>query len=135
MTDEQRERKRAYLREWYDRNRERQIAAVGQWQRDNRERANAIKQAYVERHPERRRESATAYARKPEVLRRQRENPDRAAYNRKRGAESRSNLFDEYVRRVMAQHLSIKGSELPQALVDAHREVMKIKRYINEERQ
>jgi hypothetical protein len=28
MTDEQRERKKAYLREWYAKNRERQIAAV-----------------------------------------------------------------------------------------------------------
>jgi len=31
MTDEQRERKKAYLREWYAKNRERQIAAVGAW--------------------------------------------------------------------------------------------------------
>ena len=31
MTDEQRERKKAYMREWYAKNRERQIAAVGAW--------------------------------------------------------------------------------------------------------
>ena len=37
-------------------------------------------------------------------------------------------LHDCYVRRVMAQHLGIKGSELPQTLVDAQRELMKLKR-------
>lgn len=34
---ELRERKKAYLREWYAKNRERQIAAVTAWQRDNRD--------------------------------------------------------------------------------------------------
>ena len=135
MTPEQRERKKAYLREWYAKNRERQLAAVKKWQQENKDRANANKRAYAARHPERVKESQRKHYTKPEVLARQRGDPSRIAYNRKRGAETRASLSDEYVRRVMAQHLSIKGSDLPQALVDAHREVMKIKRYINEQRQ
>ena len=77
--------------------------------------------AYAERHPDRIKASQRKYYTKPEVLARQRGAPDRLAYCRKRGEISRSNLNDEYVRRVMAQHLNIKGSELPQSLVNAHR--------------
>lgn len=124
MTDEQRERKKAYLREWYAKNRERQIAAVGAWQRDNRERANANKRAYVERDPERRREQANRHAAKPEVR-------AKAATRNKRDAET---LSDGFVRRIMAQRTSIKGSDLPQGLVDAYRELMRLKRAINEKR-
>lgn len=134
MTPEQRERKRQYLRDWYAKNRERQLAAVKKWQQENPERANANKRAYVERHPDRHAEAQRRWASKPEVQERQRANPNRRAYNRQRNNASRQHLSDEYVRRVMAQHLSITGSQIPQPLVDAHREVMKIKRYINEQR-
>jgi hypothetical protein len=34
----------------------------------------------------------------------------------------------------MAQHTSMKGSDLPQTLVEAYRELMKLKRAINEKR-
>ena len=132
---EQHERKKAYLREWYAKNREKQLAAVKKWQQENKERANTNKRAYAERHPDRIKESQRKHYTKPEVLARQRGDPARLEYCRQRGAKIRESLSDEYVRRVMAQHLSIKGSELPQSLVDAHREVMKIKRYINEKRQ
>lgn len=135
MTEEQRERKRAYFKEWYARNRERQISKARAWELANPERAAEKKRDYVERHPDRRKDSQHKYYTKPEVLARHRADPARAAYNRQRGAEGRANLSDEYVRRVMAQNLNITGSELPQGLVDAHREVMRIKRCINEQRQ
>lgn len=135
MTPEQHERKKAYLREWYAKNRERQLAAVKKWQQENKDRANANKYAYAERHPDRVKESQRKHYTKPEVLAKQRGDPVRIEYNRRRGVAVRANLSDEYVRRVMAQHLSIKGSELPQSLVDAHREIMKIKRFLNEKRQ
>lgn len=134
MTPEQRERKKAYLREWYAKNRERQLAAVKKWQQENRDRSNANKRAYVERNPERRKESANRYAAKPEVRAKMRESEKRRAYNRERNARDAAELTDTFVRRCMAQHLSIKGSELPQSLVDAHREVMRIKRLLNEKR-
>ncbi len=134
MTPEQHERKKAYLREWYAKNREKQLAAVKRWQQENKERANVNKRAYAERHPDRIKESQRKYYTKPEVLAKLRGDPARIEYCRKRGAQIRATLSDEYVRRVMAQHLSIKGSELPQSLVDAHREVMKIKRFLNEKR-
>ena len=132
MTPEQRERKKAYLREWYAKNREHQIAKARAWELANPERAAEKKREYSKRHPERRAESQRKWASKPEVLERQRANPNRRAYNRQRNTASREHLSDEYVRRVMAQHMSITGSQIPQALVDAHRKVMKIKRYIRE---
>lgn len=133
MTPEQRERKKAYLKEWYAKNRERQIAKARAWEAANPERAAQKKREYVERHPDRRKETQRKHYTKPEVLERRRNNPARAAYNRARNDASRQNLDDAYVRRVMAQRMSITGSQIPQALVDAHREVMKIKRFLNEQ--
>ena len=132
MTPEQRERKKAYMREWYAKNRERQLAASKKWQENNPDRANANKRAYVQRNPERRKESANRYSAKPEVLAKIRESEKRRVYNRKRNAYHATELTDMFVRRCMAQHLNIRGSELPQSLVDAHREVMRIKRLLNE---
>ena len=134
MTPEQRERKLAYLKEWYAKNREKQIAKARAWEKANPERAAQRKREYVERHPDRRAESQRKHYTKPEVLERQRSNPARIAYNRERNNDSRQHLDDAYVRRVMAQHLSITGSQIPQPLVDAHREIMKIKRFLNEQR-
>ena len=134
MTDEQRERKKAYLREWYAKNRERQIAAVAAWQQDNRERANANKRAYVERDPERRREQANRHAAKPEVRAKAAARPARKEWQKARNKRDAETLSDGFVRRIMAQRMAIKGSELPQVLVDAYRELMKLKRAINEKR-
>ena len=134
MTDEQRERKKAYLREWYAKNRERQIAAVGAWQRNNCDRANAKQRAYVERNPERRREQANRHAAKPEVRAKAAARPARREWQKARNKRDSETLSDGYVRRIMAQHTSMKGSDLPQGLVDAYRELMKLKRAINEKR-
>lgn len=134
MTDEQRERKKAYLREWYAKNRERQIAAVAVWQQDNRERANANKRAWVERNPDRRKEQANRHAAKPEVRAKAAARPARKEWQRARNARDAAELKDGFVRRVMAQHTTMKGSEMPQALVDAYRELMKLKRLLNEKR-
>lgn len=134
MTDEQRERKKAYLREYYAKNRERQIAAVAVWQRDNRERANSNKRAWVERNPDRRKEQANRHAAKPEVRAKAAARPARKEWQRARNARDAAELKDGFVRRVMAQHTTMKGSEMPQALVDAYRELMKLKRLLNEKR-
>ena len=134
LTDEQRERKKAYMRDWYAKNRERQIANVGEWQRSNREKANATKRAYVERNPEKRREQSRRHGAKPEARAKAYANPARKAWHKARAALDVAELGDGFVRRVMAQRMAIKGSELPQALVDAYRELMKIKRLINEKR-
>lgn len=134
MTDEQRERKKAYMRDWYAKNRERQIAAVGEWQRTHRDRANANKRAYVKRHPERRREQSRRHGAKAEARAKAAANPARKALHKARAARDVAELGDGFVRRVMAQRMAIKGSELPQVLVDAYRELMKLKRAINEKR-
>lgn len=134
MTPEQKEKKAAYFRQWYEKNRERIIAKSRAQELANPEAAAARKRAYAKRHPDRIKESQRKYFTKPETREKQRGDPARLEYCKKRGAKIRETLSDEYVRRVMAQYMSIKGSELPQALVDAHREVMKLKRLINEKR-
>lgn len=134
MTDEQRERKKAYMREWYAKNRERQIANVAGWQKANKERANATKRAYVERDPDRRREQANRYAAKPDVRAKAAVRPARKAWQRERNRRDADALSDGFVRRIMAQHTSMKGSDIPQGLVAAYRELMKLKRLLNEKR-
>lgn len=134
MTDEQRERKKAYLREWYAKNRQRQLSNVARWQKANKERANATKRAYVERDPERRREQANRHAAKPEVQAKAAARPARKAWQRERNKRDAETLSDGFVRRIMAQYTSMKGSDIPQGLVDAYRELMKLKRAINEKR-
>lgn len=134
MTDEQRARKKAYLREWYAKNREHQIAKAAAWQQANPEKAAAKKLAWVKRNPERRKEQANRHAAKPEVQAKAAARPERKAWQRARNARDAAELKDGFVRRVMAQHTMMKGSEIPQALVDAYRELMKLKRLLNEKR-
>ena len=134
MTDEQREREKAYLREWYAKNREHQIAKAAAWQQANPEKAAEKKRAWVERNPERRKEQANRHAAKPEVRAKAASRPARKERQRARNARDAAELKDGFVRRVMAQHTTMKGSEIPQSLVDAYRELMKLKRLLNEER-
>ena len=128
MTDEQRERKKAYLREWYVKNRERQIAKAAAWQQANPEKAAERKRAWVEQNPERRKEQASRHAAKAAAR------PAGEEWNRDRTARDAAELKDGFVRRVMAQHTTMKGSEIPQPLVDTYRELMKLKRLLNEKR-
>jgi hypothetical protein len=123
------------MQEWYAANRNRLIAKARANELADPEKAKQKKKEYAARHPDRVRESNRKYAAKPDVRERQRQDPQRLAYHKTRGKKARENLADEYVRRVMAQKLSITGSQIPQELVDAQREVMKIKRYLSERRQ
>ena len=120
---------------WYEANRERLIAKARAHELADPERAKQKKREYRERHPDRVKESNRKWSAKPEVRERQRNDPRRKTYSLRYGAEGRKSLSDDYVRRVMAQKMCITGSQIPQELVDAQREVMKIKRYINEQRQ
>ena len=44
----------------------------------------------------------------------------------------RNKLNDAYVRRMLAQSVGLKAADIPQPLVEAQRELLKIKRYIRE---
>lgn len=123
------------MKDWYAANRDRLIAKARANDLANPELAKQRKREYAARHPNKVKEANRKYAAKPEVLERMRNDPRRIAYHRQRGKAAKENLTDEYVRRVMANKLSITGSQIPQALVDAHRELMKIKRYLSEKRQ
>ena len=134
MTPEQHERKKASMREWYARNREKQIARARAWEIANPERAAAKKAEWAAKNPERRKEQARKYAAKPEVRAKNAERPARKLWAKARNKREAETLSDGFVRRLLAQHTSMKGSEIPQSLVDAHRELMKLKRLINEQR-
>jgi hypothetical protein len=116
---------------WYAANRERMIAKARAWEVAHPERAAEKKREYLERHPERRKETSRRYGQKLEVLERSRQlaaKPEQRSKARALRDHYRDTLHDCYVRRVMAQRLGVKGSDLPQTLVDAQRELMKLKR-------
>ena len=118
-------------KKWYAANRERMIAKARAWDLAHPAEAAQKKREYLERHPERRKETSRRHGQKPEVLERSRElaaKPERRSKAKALRAHYRDTLHDCYVRRVMAQRLGVKGSELPQTLVDAQRELMKLKR-------
>lgn len=60
-------------------------------------------------------------------------NPDkRRDVCRENMARQRNKLNDAYVSRMLAQSIGLKSAEIPQSLVEAQRELLKIKRYIRE---
>lgn len=128
--------RREYQREYYQKNRERLIAKARAWELTHPEVAAQKKREYLERHPERRKETNSKWARKPEVLAakvaKRKENAELRALEKRLREHYRDTLADCFVRRVLAQRTGLKGSELPQTLVDAHRELMRLKRAINE---
>lgn len=118
-------------KKWYMANRVRLIAKARAAELANPEKAAQKKREYLERHPDRRKETNRRYMKKPEVMAKQRElraTPESRAKAKRLREHYRDTLHDVYVRRVMAQRLGIKGSELPQTIVDAQRELMKLKR-------
>jgi hypothetical protein len=118
-------------KKWYMANRERLIAKARAAELANPEKAAQKKREYLERHPDKRKETNRRYMKKPEVMTKQRElraAPESRVKAKQLRDHYRDTLHDCYVRRVMAQRLGVKGSELPQTLVDAQRELMKLKR-------
>jgi len=118
-------------KKWYAANRERMIAKARAWELAHPVEAAQKKREYLERHPERRKETCRRHGQKPEVLERSRQlaaKPEQRSKAKELRDHYRDTLHDCYVRRVMAQRLGVKGSELPQTLVDAQRELMKLKR-------
>ena len=118
-------------KKWYMANRERIIAKARAAELANPEKAAQKKRDYLERHPDRRKETNRRYMKKPEVMAKQRElraTPESRAKVKRLCEYYRDTLHDCYVRRVMAQRLGVKGRDLPQTLVDAQRELMKLKR-------
>jgi len=60
-------------------------------------------------------------------------NPDkRREVCRENMARQRGKLNDAYVRRMLAQSIGLQSASIPQPLVEAQRELLKIKRYIRE---
>ena len=57
---------------------------------------------------------------------------ERAAVCRENMRRNRNQLGDRYVRRMLAQEIGVRSAEIPQPLVEAQRELLKIKRYIRE---
>lgn len=120
-------------KKWYMANRERLIAKARATELANPEKSARKKRDYLERHPDKRKETNSRYMKKPEVLARKREldaRPEQRSKAKELRERYRDTLHDCFVRRCLAQHMKIKGSEIPQPLVDAHRELMRLKRAI-----
>lgn len=127
----------AYFRQWYAKNRERVIAKARAWELAHPEETREKKRKWQDKNRAGQKENRLRYAKSEK---------GKACYSRYRKTESyksaakqkrdhyRDTLHDCYVRRIMAQHLGIKGSEIPQVLVDAHRELMKLKRELMNEK-
>ena len=77
------------------------------WRNANRERSNEIKANWKKAHPDK------VNAREKML---------------------RDNLSDDYIRRKMAQHTTMKSRDIPQTLVDAHRELLRLKRELRNEK-
>lgn len=122
-------------KKWYAANRERLIAKARAAELANPEKAAQKKREYLERHPDKRKETNRRYMGKPEAQAKQRAlkaKPEQREKAKALREHYRDTLHDCFVRRCLAQHLKIKGSEMPRPLVDAHRELMRLKRAINE---
>lgn len=57
---------------------------------------------------------------------------ERAAVCRENMRRDRDRLGDRYVRRMLAQEIGVRSADIPQPLVEAQRELLKIKRYLRE---
>ena len=123
--------RKAYYREWYAKNRERLIAKARARELAHPEETREKKRRWQAENRESQKESRLRYAKSEKgaacYARYRQTDTARVAAKRKR-EHYRDTLHDCYVRRVMAQHMGIKGSELPQTLVDAQRELMILKR-------
>lgn len=51
---------------------------------------------------------------------------------RENTASQRAKLSNAYVRRMLAASIGLKAADIPQPLVEAQRELLKIKRYVRE---
>lgn len=127
---------KADYKKWYAANRERLIAKARARELAHPEEAAQKKREYLERHPERRKATNSKWARKPEVkaakVAKRKVCVELRAMEKRLRDNYRDTLADCYVRRVMVQRTELKANELPQTLVDAHRELMRLKRAINE---
>lgn len=123
--------KKAYYREWYAKNRQRQIAKARAWELAHPDETREKKRKWQAENRDRQKDTRMRYAQSDKgaaCYARYRQTEAYKALAKRKRDHYRDTLHDCYVRRVMAQHLGIKGSELPQTLVDAQRELMKLKR-------
>ena len=110
-----RECENARTREWYARQdvkphqREDMKAYYREWYAENAESVKARAVEWSKANPDKRRDVC-----------------------RENMARQRGKLSDAYVRRMLAQGIGVRSAEIPQPLVEAQRELLKIKRYIRE---
>lgn len=125
--------KKAYYKEWYAKNRERLIAKARAWELEHPEETREKKRKWQAKNRESQKGNRLRYAKSEKgaaCYARYRQTSNYKAAAKRRRDHYKETLHDCYVRRVMAQHIGIKGSELPQTLVDAQRELMNLKREV-----
>ena len=123
------ERIKEYNREYCDKNKEWMKEYHKEYYANNKQRARERAKEYYSKN----KESLIANARvwalaHPENIAKTRQKEKYKDEAKRRYEYYRDTLHDSYVRTSMSSRLGIKGSELPQILVDTHRELMKLKR-------
>lgn len=129
--------KKAYYKEWYVKNRERLIAKARAWELAHPEETREKKRRWQTENRESQKQNRLTYAKSEKgaaCYARYRQTDAYKSIAKRKRDHYRDTLHDCYVRRIMAQHLGIKGREIPQVLVDAHRELMKLKRELMNEK-
>lgn len=126
----------AHNKAWYQGNRQRVMDRVSQWQASHPDKAIQYKRNYIEAHPDRRAESLAKHKPSPDAIARAKEKRQAPAYKAQAKARReayRDGLHDCYVRRLLAQKTSLKGSDMPAALVEAKRLQLMIERECREQ--
>lgn len=95
-------------RKRYAENPDRTLAANRQWAADNRDHVNSYRRSW---------------SRKGDVH-----------YRSAKRRQEIANLSDSYVRQILVGDSTLTHADIPQSLVDAHREVLRLKRAIRDEK-
>lgn len=114
------EERKAYQRAYYAANREKSLNKSKAWREANPDRARELNLNWRKTNHER--------CKKPRKAKR----PRSTKREREKSQRQRDFLRDIYIRRLLSDGTTMKPSDVPQILVDTHRELINLKRAINE---
>ena len=89
---------------------------VAEWAKANKDKCDAARKKWKEKNPEKDRDSKRNWKQR---------NPEKVLARSRRAIK---NLGTEYIKLKIVQHSKIRQVDVPMCLVDAHRELLRIKR-------
>lgn len=122
MTPEERKHRLDRDRKWREANREKVRENHRKYREANREKIREIQRKYCEENPEKVRETHRRYceANREKILKQ----------SRKWARKSRARLTDRYIKHILTDRSSLKFEDIPQELVEAKRELLRLERYL-----